>query len=331
MADASDHDGVEGVVLADVGGTNVRFALLNGDAFGPIEHMAVHDYKDFADALAIFMARQTQRATIRRAIFAVAGVVAGERCALTNNPWVVDAAELRGRFEFTSIHIMNDFEAIAWSLPHLTRNDLRTVGGRESAAQAPMVVLGPGTGLGMAAFVPCANGGFVIGSEGGHTTVPSGSSREDAIIDNLRQRYGHVSAERVLSGHGLENLYRAIASIDGLTVPDRTATEITRAGVAGNCATSRAALDMFCAMLGEVAGNLALTFGAKGGVFMAGGIIPRLRDYLPRTPFRSRFEAKGRMRQYVEPIPAYLILHDDPAFIGMQSLAKRRAWRAEGR
>jgi glucokinase len=328
MADASDHDGVDGVVLADVGGTNVRFAVLTGGMLGPIEHMAVRDYQKFADALASFMARQTEGAAIRSAIFAVAGVVVGERCALVNNPWVVDAAELRACFGLTGIRIVNDFEAIAWSLPHLPRNDLHAVGGREPAAQAPMIVLGPGTGLGVAAFVPREEGGFVLGSEGGHTTMPSGSLREDAIIENLRQRYGHVSIERVLSGHGLENLYCAIVSIDALTVPERTAAEITQAAIEGSCATSRAALDMFCALLGEVAGNFALTFGARGGVYMAGGIVPHLRDYLPRTPFRSRFEAKGRMRQYVEPIPVYLILHDDPAFIGLQSLAARRAWRA---
>jgi glucokinase len=327
MADASDHDGVEGVVLADVGGTNVRFALLTGRMLGPIEHMAVRDHQHFTDALAVFMARQTEHATIRNAIFAVAGVVAGQRCALTNNPWVIDAAELRVRFGFTGIHIVNDFEAIAWSLQHLTHKDLRAVGGREPAAPAPMVVLGPGTGLGVAAYVPREKGGFVLGSEGGHTTVPSGSLREDAIIENLRKRYGHVSAERVLSGHGLENLYRAIASIDALTVPERTAVEISKVAVEGSCATSRAALDVFCAMLGEVAGNFALSFSAQGGVFMAGGIVPHFRDYLPRTPFRSRFEAKGRMRRYVEPIPVYLILHDDPAFIGLRSLAERRAWR----
>ena len=331
MADASNHDGAEGVVLADVGGTNVRFALLTGGMLGPIEHMAVRDHRRFSDALAAFIAGQTQGAAIRRAVFAVAGVVEGERCALTNNLWVVDAAELAARFGFTSIHIINDFEAIAWSLPHLTRNDLCVVGGREPRAKAPMVVLGPGTGLGVAAYVPREKGGFVLGSEGGHTTMPSGCSREDAVIENLRQRYGHVSAERVLSGHGLENIYRAIATIDSLTVPERTAAEITHAAVEGSCATSHSALDTFCALLGESAGNFALGFGAQGGVFIAGGIITHIRDYLPRTQFRSRFEAKGRMRQYMEPIPIYLILHDDPAFVGLQSLAARRAWRAEGR
>jgi glucokinase len=328
MVSAARHDGIEDAVLADVGGTNVRFAVLAGGKLGSIEHMEVRDHQRFADALALFMARRRDGAKIRNAILAVAGVVTGERCALTNNPWVVDAAELRARFEFVRVELVNDFEAIAWSLPHLTADNLRMIGGGKPALQAPMIVLGPGTGLGVAAYVPCDPGGLVLRSEGGHITVPSGSLREDAIIENLRQRFGHVSAERALSGPGLENLYRAIASIDRLTVPERTAAEITQAAIEMRCAASRAALETFCAMLGDVAGNFALSFGAQGGVFIAGGIVPRLRDYLLKTQFRSRFEAKGRMRRYVEPIPVYLILHEDPAFIGLRSLAARPAKRA---
>ena len=323
MTDAFEHDRVGHVVLADVGGTNVRFALLTGGGLGPIEHMAVRDHRHFGDALAAFMTRQTERAAIRSAVLAVAGVVTGERCALTNNAWVVDAAELRARFGFTGISIINDFEAIAWSLPRLTGNDLRIVGGAEPVKDAPMVALGPGTGLGVAAYVPRENGAFVLHSEGGHATVPSGSPREDAIIENLRQRFGHVSAERVLSGQGLENLYRAIATIDSVSVPERTAAEITQAAIAGRCPASRAALDTFCAMLGDVAGNFALGFCAQGGVFIAGGIALHIRDYLPRSQFRSRFEAKGRLSEYLKTIPVYLILQDDPAFIGLRSLAAR--------
>ena len=330
MSPASTSEAVERTVLADVGGTNVRFAVLTGDVLGPIEHRAVRDHARFADALAMFLARQTDGAAIRRAIFAVAGVVEGNRCALTNNPWVVEAAELGARFGLTGIHIVNDFEATAWSLPHLTGNDLRMIGGKGAVAGTPMVVLGPGTGLGVAAYVPNEKGGFVLRSEGGHSTMPCASSREDAIIETLRQRLGHVSVERVLSGHGLENLYSAIVSIDALTAPKRTAMEITQAALDGTCPASRAALDMFCEMLGEVAGNMALTFGAQGGIFIAGGIVSHLFDYLPRSQFRSRFDAKGRMRGYVEPIPAYLILHEDLAFIGMRSLAARHAGKSIG-
>jgi len=325
MTDLSNETGNGVVALADIGGTNVRFALLADGITGSITHIEVGAHKDFADAFAAFMARQSGRAAVRRALLAVAGVVEGERCALTNNPWVIDAGELRARFGLTDVRLVNDFEAIAWSLPRLKPGDLRPIGGSKPVAQAPMVVLGPGTGLGVAAYVPLADGGLVLRGEGGHSTLPSGSAREDAIIGHLRQRYGHVSAERVLSGPGLENLYRAIAALDSLSAPKRSAAEITEAALAGQCAASAAALDTFCAMLGDVASNFALAFGAQGGVFMAGGILPRLGDHLPKTQFRARFDAKGRMRRYVEQIPVYLILRDDPAFVGLQRLTGQPA------
>lgn len=316
-----EHDKSASVVLADVGGTNVRFAVLRDRTLGPIEHMVVADYKQFADALGVFMAQQGAGGKIRRAVLGVAGAVEGEHCALTNNPWIVDAGELRGRFGFTDVHIINDFEAIAWSLPQFSSNDLRMIGGHERKVDAPMVVIGPGTGLGVAAYVPSPQGAFVVRSEGGHTTLPTQSSDEDAIVQKLREQFGHVSAERALSGPGLENLYRIIASRQSASVPVRAAAEILLAAGAGNCSVSRAALDVFCALLGTVAGNFALSFGARGGVFIAGGIAPRMRDYLAQSQFRSRFEAKGRMRPYVEKIPVFLIVHDDPAFVGLQSLA----------
>ena len=309
------------IVLADVGGTNVRFAVLTGGVLGPVLHLAVRDHAQFSDALAVFLDRQSDRATIRSAIFAVAGVVTGERCDITNYPWVVDGAELRARFGFTSIRVVNDFEAVAWALPHLASGDLRKLGGDEPAADAPMLALGPGTGLGVAAYVPGAHGGSVLRSEAGHATLPSGSPREDDIVKSLRYRFGHVSAERVLSGGGLENLYRAIAEIDQVTVPERSAADITQAALSGRCPTSRAALDTFCALLGEVAGNLALAFRAEGGVFIAGGIVSHIGDFLPRSQFRARFEAKGRFRAYLAIIPVYVILYGDPALIGLRALA----------
>jgi len=324
MSGASAGDRGECSVLGDVGGTNVRFAVLTGGVLGPVQHMAARDYAQFADALAAFLARQADKAAIRRAVFGVAGVVDSGRCALTNNPWIVDATELGVHFGLAKVHIINDFEALAWSLPLLKPGDTKQIGGGAPVAGAPMVVLGPGTGLGVATYVPTEQSSFVIRSEGGHATVPGGSLLEDAIIEKLRRTFEHVSAERVLSGPGLENLYQAIASIGMLTVSKRSASEITRAALEGNCATSRAALDVFCAMLGDVAGNLALSFGARGGVFIAGGIVPRIGDYLLRSQFRVRFDAKGRMQHYVQDIPVYLILCDDPTFIGLRSLALNR-------
>ena len=189
--------------------------------------------------------------------------------------------------------------------------------------QAPAIVLGPGTGFGLACLVPQPKGMMVIGTEGGHVTLPGTCRREDAIIELLRARFGHVSLERVLSGGGLTNLYQALAAIDGLSVPARDAAEIVKSALAGSCPTSRTALDMFCAILGTVAGDAVLTFGARGGLYIAGGIVPRIPEYLARSQFRTRFEAKGRFRDYVAAIPASVIVHPDPAFLGLQFLSKQ--------
>jgi len=165
---------------------------------------------------------------------------------------------------------------------------------------------------------------LVLHSEGGHMTLPGASAREDAVIAALRKQFGHVSAERLLSGNGLENLYQTIAALDGETVPERHAADITKAAMAGHCAVCRTAVDTFSALLGEAAGNFALAFCARGGVFIAGGIVLHLRNDLPSTEFRARFNAKGRMSHYVETIPVYLVLHGDPAFLGLKALAEQR-------
>jgi glucokinase len=260
----------------------------------------------------------------------VAGPVENGQCTLTNSSWVINAAELRKTFGWTHVRIINDFEAIAWSLPHLAPSDLYMVGRGKAVPTAPAAVLGPGTGLGLACLVPRPDGAIVMASEGGHATLPGSSPREDAIIAHLRERYEHVSAERVLSGGGLVNLYQAIGSIDRLSVMERSAAEITAAALDGICPICRQALDMFCAMLGTIAGNAALTFAARGGVYIAGGIAPRIVDYLANSPFRRRFEAKGRFKAYLSGIPTGVIIHSEPTLVGLQCLARResRQWDA---
>ncbi len=322
MNAGSSRPAIRKVLLADIGGTNARFALLAGGTLGAIVHMAVRDYGSFREALTLFLARVPEAGTIDAAILAVAGLVQNGRCALTNNPWVIDAADLRDAYGFSTVRLINDFEAVAWSLPHLSPEKLRQIGGRQPVIGAPLAALGPGTGLGMAVSIPYAAGNLVLSSEGGHSTMAASSSREDAVIAHLRQRLGHVSAEHVLSGPGLENLHKALAALDDAMLPSRGAAEITRAGVEGTCATSRAAVDMFCAMLGTVAGNLALTLGARGGIFIGGGILRHMSEYFANSPFRARFEDKGRLRKYLEPIPAYLILDEDAAFVGLRALAE---------
>ena len=318
----SDRGGGKRILLADIGGTNARFALLEGAELGPVAHIPAAGHAQFAGALRAYL--ETAGGSIDAAVLAVAGVVAGGRCALTNNPWVVDAAELQATFGLSHVRLINDFEAIAWALSHFPARDLFRIGGGEAAAGAPLAVLGPGTGLGVGAYLP-QDGGRVLNSEGGHVTLAAATPREEAVIAQLRTRFGHVSAERALSGPGLENLYRAIAALDGVAVPSRDAAAISKAARGRECPVCRAALDMFCALLGDVAGNLALTFGARGGVYIAGGIVPRLNEELVRSAFRTRFEEKGRMRAYVAPIPVHVVMHEDPAFVGLKALAQTMA------
>src|SRR5438034_5533388 len=308
------------VLLGDIGATNARLGLFKDGALGPVEWMAAAEYAQFPDAVETFLTKRG-RPAVTAALLAVAGPVEANRARMTNRGWVIDGGELSAQFRLRRARILNDFEATAWSLPNLTPEDLHPIGRRTAVPGAPLAVLGPGSGLGVACYVPSAEGGTVLASEGGHASLPGYSQREDRVIQHLRQRFGHVSCERAISGPGLENLYAAIAAIDGQEVPQRDAPAITRTGLDGSCATSRAALDMFCAFLGTAAGDVALTYGARGGVFIAGGIAPRILAFLEGSEFRARFEDKGRMRPYLAAIPTSVIVHPDATFVGLQALA----------
>jgi glucokinase len=313
----------EQTLLGDIGATNARFSLLANGALGPVTELEVARFARFPDAVADFLNHHGDGAQVSRALLAVAGPVEGDRCELTNCPWIIDSNELRTTFHLAKVRIVNDFAATAYSLPSLAATDLHAIGGGRAVGGAPMAVLGPGTGLGVACLVPAAGGPAVIAGEGGHATLAAGSEREAAVIDHLRRQFGHVSAERAISGPGLENLYRAIAALDGSEAAARDAAEITKRALAGRCRTAVAALDMFCALLGAFAGNVALTFGARGGVYIAGGISPRIVAFMERSQFRRRFEDKGRLRPYLEAIPVNVIVHPAAAFMGLKALDDR--------
>lgn len=311
------------ILLGDIGGTNARFALFRDGVLGPIETLPVDEFAGVAEAIEAFFARYHGGARTDGAILAIASPMVGERCVIINSGWIIDARQLREAFGFKSARLINDFEAIGWSIPLLKKDDVVQLGTGRREPSAPAVVFGPGTGLGMACFVPGPGDPHVIGSEGGHATMASCDQREDVVIARLREKFGHVSIERVLSGSGIENLYDTLAEIDQACVPTRNAAEITRAAATGSCAVCRDAVDLFCAFLGEVGGNLALTFAARGGVYIAGGIVPRITDIVARSAFRERFVAKGRFREYLESIGAFIIVHPNPAFIGLSFLAAR--------
>jgi glucokinase len=315
---------VESILLGDIGATNARFALLSNGNLKTFNSFEVAKFRQFTDVLELFIKEHCRQVQIRRALLAIAGPVRDERVVLTNSSWVVDAGELQKAFGL-QVRIVNDFEAVAYSLPSLTPTDLTGLGGGRPEEGAPMAVLGPGSGLGVACLIDRSEKAVVIASEGGHATLAGTCEEEDRILDHLRKRFGHVSAERAISGTGLENIYQAIAALEGLDIPPRAATEITRNALSGECQLARRSLHAFCAFLGSFAGNVALTFGARGGVYIAGGISPRILDFLVQSEFRQRFEAKGRFREYLAAIPAYIITHPAAALIGLKSLIKPEA------
>jgi glucokinase len=321
----TDHS--EEFLLGDIGGTNARFALSADGRAGPVQDFAVANFPHIIGAIREFL-KQRPGAKPRGGVLAGAGPVYANRIALTNSPWVIDGAELGAALDLPFVQVINDFEALAWSLPALEPSDLYDIGGGTVMKDAPAVVLGPGTGLGVGCLAHGPQGPEVIVSEGGHATLAGGSRREDALIDHLRSRFGHVSAERALSGGGLVNLYEAVAAVDGLEVPKRSPADVSREGVSGTCATSRAALELFCGFLGTFAGDAALMFGARGGVYLAGGIVPRFLDFLKASQFRKRFDSKGRLSKYVGAVPTHVITHKDPAFVGLAYLAGELARRS---
>jgi glucokinase len=309
---------VSGCLLADIGGTKARFAVFRDSRLGPVETLATRDYPNANDALRVFFGRH-HNDDIDRAVIAAAGPVKDGRCNLTNASWVLDSSQIAQDLGLRMVKVVNDLEALAAAVPRFVSADVAAIGGGQEVASEPVAVIAPGTGLGMACFVPGSE--RVIASEGGHATLASTTDDEAAVIQFLHRRYSHVSAERVLSGGGLVNLHDALASPQ--TVPPiASSEEIVRSAMEGHSETARRALDMFCAFLGSVAGSVALTFGARGGVLIAGGIAPRIVEYLRRSPFRDRFEGKGRMRSYLAHIPTRIVIRPEPTFLGLAALAR---------
>ncbi|MGE5517800.1 MAG: glucokinase [Bacteroidota bacterium] len=309
-------------LIADIGGTHARFALVD-QAGHPGDPMVMRcaDHAGPAQAAQAFLAAHGDGVTVDRAAFAVASPITGDVVDLTNSAWHFSIEQVRRDLALDRLEVINDFTAVALSVRRLGPDHVLKVGGGTAAEGAPIAVLGPGTGLGVSALVPDTAGHWsALATEGGHVTLAAANAQEDAVLEWLRQRFGHVSAERVLSGPGMVNLYEALAALRGRPAAYSTPDAISQRGVEGSDPLCREAVDMFFAMLGTVAGNLALTVGARGGVYIAGGILPRMRDAFVQSGFRRRFEDKGRFQDYLAPIPTWLVIHPQPAFAGLAGL-----------
>jgi glucokinase len=306
----------EGLV-GDVGGTNARLALV--DTQGHIRNprsFAARDYASLADVIAEYLEQTAGRRRPPRAVIAVAGPVLEGEITFTNLSWQVCEGDLLAQFEFEAVELINDFAAQALACPLLETDDLLPLGPQlRGDPECPMVVLGAGTGFGVAGLARGGRGDVAIATEGGHAAFAPCDEVEVEIWRRLNARYGRVSIERLLSGPGLLDLYRALGEIEGVNAPIADDRGVLDAAAAGEAHAGRT-VDRFCAILGSVAGDLALSFGARGGVFVSGGLAPRIADRLAASQFRARFEDKGRLSPYVAQIPTSLVLHPYPAIVG---------------
>lgn len=305
-------------LVGDVGGTNARLAVV--DSAGRIRNPKTYpakEYSSLTEVIGEYLETTVGRQKLHTAAIAVAGPVVDGEIEFTNLDWRISEGELIGTFEFHAARLINDFAAQALAAPVLDADDLRTIGPVTRGAEgAPIVVLGAGTGFGSAMVVRTERGDIAIPSEGGHAAFAPYDGVEAAIWASLRRTHGRVSIERLLSGPGLYSLYRGLADVRGVAADLKDEKEVLAAGQAGGDLLADEALDRFCEILGSVAGDIALTCGARGGIYVSGGMAPRMADRLASGGFRRRFEDKGRLSDYTRDIPTHLVVHPFAALVG---------------
>lgn len=316
-------------LLADIGGTNARFALeLSPGEIVAIKVLACADYPTLAAALVAYLASPTVAqagvAGIRHGAIAIANPVTGDMVRMTNHHWEFSIEALRRECGFDVLLVVNDFTALARSLPQLSDLQKHQVGAGAAVAGSPLGLIGAGTGLGVSGLIPGGGGWTALLSEGGHVSFSPVNETEVAILRFAWREFEHVSAERLMSGVGIELIYRALADHAGLPNEALAAAEISRRALAGECALCDAVIEAFCCMLGTVAGNVAVTLGAQGGIYIGGGIVPRLGERFDRSGFRARFEHKGRFARYLAQVPTFVITADYPAFVGVSAILSEK-------
>jgi glucokinase len=311
------------VLVGDIGGTHLRFAWATSGALSSSETLLTAKFRSLEEAVRHFLTGQKQKPAA--AAFSVAGIVMDGRASMTNVDWVMEEGGLARALGVERAHIINDFAAAALGVPQLKAGELTQIGGKAPRGDAPKAVIGPGTGLGVGGLLPDGRGGFIpISSEGGHVDLAASNARELSVLEYLLREGGHISAERVLCGEGLEHLYRILAVLDGVKdARALTAAEIAEAARKGQDARAKETIALFTGWLGAVAGNVALTLGAHGGVYLAGGILPRWGTLFDTKLFRARFESKGRMKVFVAPMPVFLVNAPDLALRGLAALISK--------
>lgn len=305
-------------LLADIGGTNTRCSVTGGDGRpGPVREFKNREFDSLESLLLSFVESLPPADRPVDGVLAVAAPIRGDEVQMINIDWRFSVDVVRESLGLRKLQALNDFEALAYALPDLPADELVPIGGGRAIAGKPKGVIGPGTGLGVASLVPHDGHWIAIAGEGGHVTLPATDAREAGVVKQIREEFGHCSAERLISGPGLGLLHRALhggAAIDAADIAARADRDEAEA-----CET----LDVFFRLLGTIAANLALTIGAFGGIYIGGGIAPRHRDRLVASGFRDSFEAKGRYRDYLRSIPTWLIVSGHPALTGLAAVARR--------
>ncbi|OKH89297.1 glucokinase [Thalassospira sp. TSL5-1] len=303
-------------LVGDIGGTNARFAWLddNGNPHAPLT-LAVRDYPDIGSAIRDFVAR-TDGPAPREFAVAVACPAMADQIKFTNNPWVFSKTALTAEFGLDRLVVVNDFTGLAMSVPFLGSDDLITLFDGPGRPGQPLAVIGAGTGLGVSGLLPHDGHWIPVQGEGGHVSLPAVDDLDFEIVKFLTAELGRVSAERILSGMGIENLYRALGAINGQDVTPKTAAEVVEGALVGKDPLCLSVLDRFCLFLGGVAGDLVLTLGAFDGVFIGGGIGPRIADFMKQSGLKERMIAKGRFRELMNDVPVRLMTAQYPALLG---------------
>ena len=305
-------------LLADVGGTNARFTLeMAPRQFEAVAVLPCSGFASLGAAINAYLASDAaapHAAALRHGAIAIANPVDGDMVQMTNHTWSFSIAALREELDLSTLVVVNDFTALAMALPHLRPSQRTRIGGGTELPGRTIGLVGPGTGLGVSGIIPVGEGWAALASEGGHASFAPGDEIEIAIMQQLWREHGHASAERLLSGPGLELIYRVIS---GRTLD---APSITQRALDGGDADCARTVDTFCGVLGAVAGNVALTLGATGGMYIGGGIVPKLGPLFAASAFRTRFESKGRLQAYLARIPTFLITEEYPAFLGVSAI-----------
>lgn len=313
------------VLVADIGGTNARFAI--SDEAGALHEMRILSAASFPNldgAISEYLSG-VSRGEPTKACFAVACPVHGPEIKLTNSSWRFVRTEIAKQFGFALFSVINDFEALAASVPSLTGDKVDVLRPGQADPEAISLVIGPGTGLGVGGYVPAGKGAWaLISGEGGHIAFAPTTEREVRLWQQLRAKYGRVSAERVLNGAGLVNVLHFLAGEGGRGVEEIDAPEISRRARAGDALATEAVL-MFFDILGSVAGDLALAYGARGGVYIGGGITPKLLDFARRSNLIQRFLDKGRVAGMLAPVPISVIMDERAALYGARRQFDREA------